>query len=150
MGSRMWEWKGSLTNYNDKYICDVISDDCPIDLLEIQVSMMADINGQDLPVLRVCDNGHGMTHGELVRMLSLGHRAPEDKSRIGMFGWGFKTGSMRIGDNALVLTQSAVTGVVSRSVGFLSRSFNSGKEAVFCLRSTREHSYWRRLTGIKI
>ncbi|CAI5457684.1 unnamed protein product [Closterium sp. Yama58-4] len=80
----------------------------------------------NVPVLRVCDDGKGMDHGELVQMLSLGHDIPaeEDPHHIGRFGVGFKTGTMRIGNDALVLTQSTD----SRSIALLSRSLNQGRQ----------------------
>ncbi|CAI5525766.1 unnamed protein product [Closterium sp. Naga37s-1] len=83
-------------------------------------------SGVPVPVLHVCDDGKGMDHGELVQMLSLGHELPagEDPHHIGRFGVGFKTGTMRIGNDALVLTQSTD----SRSIALLSRSLNQGRQ----------------------
>lgn len=47
--------------------------------------------GKKVPVLSVVDNGHGMSHVEIVRMLSFGHKQPEeDSDKIGRFGIGFK------------------------------------------------------------
>ncbi|CDP01756.1 unnamed protein product [Coffea canephora] len=82
--------------------------------------------GKDIPMLSIIDDGHGMTHQEIVRMISFGHKQPEadDPDHIGRFGIGFKTGAMRIGKDALVLTQAAS----SRSVAFLSQSLNDGKD----------------------
>lgn len=81
-----------------------------------------------LPVLCVTDNGTGMSHTDTIRMMSFGHSKPsnDDEDLIGRFGVGFKTGSMRLGKDALVFTQSRE----SRSIAFLSRSFNEGKEEV--------------------
>lgn len=47
---------------------------------------------KQVPVLSVIDDGCGMSHDELVRMLSLGHEQPDedDPDRIGRFGVGFK------------------------------------------------------------
>ncbi|CAM6084749.1 unnamed protein product [Calypogeia fissa] len=84
---------------------------------------------QDLvPVLKVEDNGNGMTHAEFARMLSFGHSTPtdEDKNQIGHFGVGFKTGSMKIGSDVVVLTQCEN----SRSIGLLSASYNADKEVL--------------------
>ncbi|KAJ9146834.1 hypothetical protein P3X46_029056 [Hevea brasiliensis] len=82
--------------------------------------------GKDIPMLSVIDDGHGMTHQEIVRMTCFGHKQPDadDLDRIGRFGVGFKTGVMRLGRDALVLTQTAD----SRSIAFLSQSLNEGKE----------------------
>ncbi|MCO5551260.1 hypothetical protein L7F22_004759 [Adiantum nelumboides] len=81
-----------------------------------------------VPVLSVRDNGTGMTHSEILRMMSFGHKKPDedDESLIGRFGVGFKTGSMRLGKDVVVLTQSAET----RSIAFLSQTYNKGKEVV--------------------
>ncbi|KAK9284934.1 hypothetical protein L1049_024115 [Liquidambar formosana] len=82
--------------------------------------------GKNIPMLSVIDDGYGMTHQEIVRMISFGHKQPDgdDPDRIGRFGIGFKTGAMRLGRDALVLTQTAS----SRSVAFLSQSLNEGKD----------------------
>ena len=75
------------------------------------------------PILVVDDDGSGMGHEELRLMLSFGsdQRRQLAADRIGKFGFGFKHGAMRIGDDALVLTKSETT----FSVGFLSQSYNA-------------------------
>ncbi|GMH14936.1 hypothetical protein Nepgr_016777 [Nepenthes gracilis] len=80
----------------------------------------------NIPMLSVIDDGHGMSHDEICRMVSFGHKQPdrEELDRIGRFGIGFKTGAMRLGRDALVLTQTAG----SRSIAFLSQSLNEGKD----------------------
>lgn len=85
-------------------------------------------DGMEIPVLSIIDDGDGMTHSEILRMLSFGHKQSngEDPDRIGKFGIGFKTGSMKLGRDALVLTQSSR----SRSVAFLSQSYNENKENI--------------------
>ncbi|GER40226.1 MORC family CW-type zinc finger protein [Striga asiatica] len=82
--------------------------------------------GKDIPMLSLIDDGHGMSHDDVRRMISFGHAQPEadDPQRIGRYGVGFKTGAMRLGKDALVLTQTAN----SRSIAFLSQSLNQGKE----------------------
>lgn len=84
--------------------------------------------GKKIPVLAIVDNGCGMTHSDIERMLSFGHKRPdrENKDLIGRFGVGFKTGSMRLGKDVVVFTQSSET----RSIAFLSQSFNEDKEDV--------------------
>eukprot|EP01018_Ginkgo_biloba_P032288 Gb_09121 [translate_table: standard] len=84
--------------------------------------------GKRIPVLFMVDNGCGMSHSDIVRMLSFGHKRPEQENKdlIGRFGVGFKTGSMRLGRDVVVLTQSKET----RSIAFLSRSFNEDKDDV--------------------
>lgn len=48
--------------------------------------------GEKIPVLSVVDDGVGMSHQDIVRMLSFGHKQPEEENpdRIGRFGIGFK------------------------------------------------------------
>lgn len=93
--------------------------------LEISMTTLRK-DGKDIPMLSVIDDGYGMSHQEIVRMLSLGRKAPveDDPTRIGRFGIGFKTGSMRLGRDAIVFTQTTT----SRSVGFLSQSLNENKD----------------------
>ncbi|KAL9241504.1 hypothetical protein vseg_015611 [Gypsophila vaccaria] len=83
-------------------------------------------SGCEIPMLSIVDDGVGMDHNEILRMISFGHKQPDedDLDRIGRFGVGFKTGSMRLGRDALVLTQTRQ----SRSIAFLSQSLNEGKE----------------------
>ncbi|XP_059644308.1 uncharacterized protein LOC132286071 isoform X2 [Cornus florida] len=95
--------------------------------LEISIETVYSKNvGLEIPMLSVIDDGHGMTHQEIVTMISFGHKEPDadDPDRIGRFGVGFKTGAMRLGKDALVLTQTAN----SRSIAFLSQSLNEGKD----------------------
>ncbi|CAA0840731.1 Unknown protein [Striga hermonthica] len=82
--------------------------------------------GKDIPMLSIIDDGHGMSHADVRRMISFGHAQPEadDPQHIGRYGVGFKTGAMRLGKDALVLTQTAN----SRSIAFLSQSLNLGKD----------------------
>ncbi|CAH9098380.1 unnamed protein product [Cuscuta epithymum] len=82
--------------------------------------------GEEIPMLSVVDDGCGMNHQEILKMISFGHQQPEedDTDRIGRFGIGFKTGAMALGKDALVLTQTTH----SRSIAFLSQSLNEGKD----------------------
>ncbi|KAK3013657.1 hypothetical protein RJ639_008528, partial [Escallonia herrerae] len=105
------------------------SRDAKATTMEICIDMIYLHNaGKDTPMLSVIDDGRGMTHLEIFRMISLGHEHPDtdDPDHIGRFGIGFKTGAMRLGKDALVLTQTAN----SRSIAFLSQSFNEGKDNV--------------------
>ncbi|CAL5048731.1 unnamed protein product [Urochloa decumbens] len=79
-----------------------------------------------IPVLSVIDDGHGMTYADMMRMISFGHKRPNGhcEDQIGRFGIGFKTGAMKLGKDAIVLTQTSS----SRSVAFLSQSFNEEKD----------------------
>ncbi|XP_020547951.1 MORC family CW-type zinc finger protein 2A-like isoform X2 [Sesamum indicum] len=95
--------------------------------LEVAISMIySRTASKDIPMLSVIDDGHGMSHSDIQRMVSFGHGQPEtdDPDHIGRYGIGFKTGAMRLGKDALVLTQTAN----SRSIAFLSQSLNEGRD----------------------
>ena len=49
-------------------------------------------DGKKIPVLSIVYNGCGMTHSDIERMLSFGHKRParENKELIGRFGVGLK------------------------------------------------------------
>ncbi|KAH6781163.1 hypothetical protein C2S52_012400 [Perilla frutescens var. hirtella] len=95
--------------------------------LEIAINMVySKMASKDIPMLSVIDDGYGMSHADILRMISFGHGQPEtdDPNHIGRYGIGFKTGAMRLGKDALVLTQTTNT----RSIAFLSQSLNEGKD----------------------
>ncbi|KAK4434280.1 MORC family CW-type zinc finger protein 3 [Sesamum alatum] len=97
--------------------------------LEVTISMIySKTASKDIPMLSVIDDGHGMSHTDIIKMVSFGRRHPEtdDQDHIGRYGIGFKTGAMRLGKDALVLTQTAN----SRSIAFLSQSLNEGRDNV--------------------
>ncbi|KAL3038646.1 hypothetical protein AAZX31_01G143900 [Glycine max] len=93
-----------------------------VDLINLKKS------GKDVPMLSVIDDGNGMNHAEVMKMVSFGHKQSDkdDKDHIGKFGVGFKTGAMRLGRDVLVLTQTTN----SRSLAFLSQSLNEGKDNI--------------------
>lgn len=46
---------------------------------------------EPIPMLQITDNGKGMDHKEICRMLSFGHEnVAADREQIGCFGVGFK------------------------------------------------------------
>ncbi|XP_057869324.1 uncharacterized protein LOC131076262 isoform X2 [Cryptomeria japonica] len=95
--------------------------------LDISIQMEFSKNaGQKIPILSVIDNGWGMSHLDIKRMVSIGHGRPtkDNRDHIGRFGVGFKTGTMQLGKDAIVLTQCSET----RSIAFLSRSYNENKK----------------------
>ncbi|KAH0451108.1 hypothetical protein IEQ34_021800 [Dendrobium chrysotoxum] len=97
--------------------------------LDISVELLySKKDGNKIPVLSIIDDGDGMTHNDILRMVSFGHRQTtgEDQDRIGKFGIGFKTGAMKLGRDALVLTQSSR----SRSIAFLSQTYNENKDNI--------------------
>ncbi|XP_060193891.1 uncharacterized protein LOC132623187 isoform X3 [Lycium barbarum] len=94
--------------------------------LEISIDMIfSKAVGREIPMLCIIDDGCGMNHQEMLQMVSFGHRQPDadDANRIGRFGIGFKTGAMKLGKDALVLSQTTN----SRSIAFLSQTLNEGK-----------------------
>jgi len=75
-------------------------------------------------VLSFQDNGIGMASKDVHKMLSFGHcdkveDAESGYKPIGHYGNGFKSGSMRLGTDALVFTKDVDT----LTVGFLSQTF---------------------------
>eukprot|EP00873_Tetraselmis_striata_P042976 jgi/Tetstr1/463240/TSEL_008171.t1 len=81
---------------------------------------MQQFNGETCLVFM--DNGYGMRPDVLHKMLGFGHsdkKEVDGHRPIGFYGNGFKSGSMRLGRDALVLTKCNET----MSVGFLSQSF---------------------------
>ncbi|CAH9098394.1 unnamed protein product [Cuscuta epithymum] len=83
--------------------------------------------GEEIPMLSFVDDGCGMNHEEVLKMISFG--PPKRKEydtghiEIGRFGISFKIGAMALGRDALVLTQTTK----SRSLAFLSQTLNEGK-----------------------
>ncbi|XP_015063445.1 MORC family CW-type zinc finger protein 2-like isoform X2 [Solanum pennellii] len=95
--------------------------------LEISIDIIySRVVGREIPMLCIIDDGCGMNHQEMLQMVSFGHKQPDadDPNRIGRFGIGFKTGAMKLGKDALVLTQTTN----SRSIAFLSQTLNEGKD----------------------
>ncbi|KTF82192.1 hypothetical protein cypCar_00039682 [Cyprinus carpio] len=73
--------------------------------------------------LSFMDNGSGMTPNKLHKMLSFGFTekgsSKSSHQPIGVYGNGFKSGSMRLGRDALIFTKNGGC----QSVGMLSQSF---------------------------
>ncbi|XP_043913113.1 MORC family CW-type zinc finger protein 4-like [Protopterus annectens] len=72
--------------------------------------------------LTVTDNGNGMTPNRLQKMLSFGFTEKavvKNHHPIGIYGNGFKSGSMRLGKDALVFTKSGG----AMTVGLLSQTY---------------------------
>lgn len=68
------------------------------------------------------DNGNGMDYDTIHKMLSFGYSdkvAKAGKAPIGMYGNGFKSGSMRLGKDAIVFSRSKSV----RCVGMLSQTY---------------------------
>ncbi|KAM8799971.1 MORC family CW-type zinc finger protein 4 [Eudromia elegans] len=72
--------------------------------------------------LSFTDNGAGMTPHKLHRMLSFGSKenaVPGSAPRVGVYGNGFKSGSMRLGKDAIVFTKNGG----ALTVGLLSQTY---------------------------
>ncbi|KAL8251542.1 hypothetical protein R6Q59_035235 [Mikania micrantha] len=105
------------------------SRDAKATMLDISIDMIySSLVGKEIPMLAIVDDGHGMNHEEIMRMVSFGRKQPDvnDPNYIGRYGVGFKTGTMRLGRDALVLTQTTN----SRSIAFLSQSLNEGNDNI--------------------
>ncbi|XP_065151482.1 MORC family CW-type zinc finger protein 3b isoform X1 [Paramisgurnus dabryanus] len=75
-----------------------------------------------LDCLSFTDNGVGLTRAKLHKMLSFGFsekKAVRGHIPVGVYGNGFKSGSMRLGKDAIVFTKTRDT----MSVGLLSQSY---------------------------
>ena len=68
----------------------------------VAVDIESDGSGSNL--MSVLDDGGGMNRAQLHNMLSFGMSTGQTATRIGQYGNGFKTSSMRLGADALVLT----------------------------------------------
>ncbi|XP_071711197.1 uncharacterized protein [Rutidosis leptorrhynchoides] len=103
------------------------SRDAKAKLLDICIDMIySKVDGKEIPMLAVADDGNGMGHEEIFRMVSFGRKQSDtnDPNCIGRYGVGFKTGTMRLGRDALVFTQTTT----SRSIAFLSQTLNEDKD----------------------
>ncbi|XP_066115513.1 MORC family CW-type zinc finger protein 3 isoform X1 [Saccopteryx bilineata] len=78
--------------------------------------------------LTFTDNGNGMTPDKLHKMLSFGFSdkvTMNGRVPVGLYGNGFKSGSMRLGKDAIVFTKNGE----GMSVGFLSQTYLDTIEA---------------------
>ncbi|KAI3853382.1 hypothetical protein MKX03_026390 [Papaver bracteatum] len=80
--------------------------------------------GKNIPIMSIVDNGHGMSHEDIRKMLSIGRRrcGANDPDRIGVYGIGFQSGTMKLGRDVIVLTQTSH----SRSIVCLLQCLNKG------------------------
>lgn len=83
------------------------------------------IKGIDCIVLK--DDGNGLEKKDLIKMMSFGFSLKRVRDPIGQYGNGFKSGSMRIGDDVLIFSKT-LSG--SCSVGFLSKTYNKDRETI--------------------
>lgn len=102
---------GAIAELLDNSV-DEIPNGCTFVALDIE----SDGDGGHL--LSVLDDGGGMDRARLHNMLSFGMSNGTSTCRIGQYGNGFKTSSMRLGGDALVLTTCRSSG--ERAAGLLS------------------------------
>lgn len=122
-------------------IAELIDNAMDPDVMASQFQVeLRDIRGKRCLVFM--DNGFGMVPEQLHKMLGFGHSEKEDRGQhraIGRYGNGFKSGSMRLGSDALVLTKH---GGGTQSAGFLSRTFleDIGAEEVLVPMISYDHA----------
>ncbi|RUS81130.1 hypothetical protein EGW08_011116, partial [Elysia chlorotica] len=113
--SHTWVFSAFAEIIDNAYDPDVSASELLIDKVDIR----------NVACLIFLDNGAGMDRDKLHKMLSFGFcekdifESSASHQPIGHYGNGFKSGSMRIGTDALVFTRSEH----SASIGFLSQTY---------------------------
>uniref|UniRef100_A0A803KYL1 Morc S5 domain-containing protein n=1 Tax=Chenopodium quinoa TaxID=63459 RepID=A0A803KYL1_CHEQI len=69
------------------------------------------------------DDGGGMDPDGIRKCMSLGYSSKKSNTTIGQYGNGFKTSTMRLGADVIVLSRSTRSGRATQSVGLLSYTF---------------------------
>lgn len=116
--SHTWPFSAIAELIDNAYDPDVNASELWIDKREVKQQTC----------LTFVDNGNGMTPDKLHKMLSFGYCEKEavgSHKPIGQYGNGFKSGSMRLGKDAIVFTRQAS----SMSVGLLSQTYLSAIKA---------------------
>lgn len=75
------------------------------------------------PALLFQDDGGGMDPEGIRKCMSLGYSSKKSNTTIGQHGNGFKTSTMRLGADVIVLSRSTRSGRATQSVGLLSYTF---------------------------
>ncbi|XP_010679818.2 protein MICRORCHIDIA 2 isoform X1 [Beta vulgaris subsp. vulgaris] len=75
------------------------------------------------PALLFQDDGGGMDPEGIRKCMSLGYSSKKSNTTIGQYGNGFKTSTMRLGADVIVLSRSTHSGRATQSVGLLSYTF---------------------------
>lgn len=75
------------------------------------------------PALLFQDDGGGMDPEGIRKCMSLGYSSKKSNTTIGQYGNGFKTSTMRLGADVIVLSRSTRSGRATQSVGLLSYTF---------------------------
>ncbi|CAL1544721.1 unnamed protein product [Lymnaea stagnalis] len=113
--SHVWAFGAFAELIDNAYDPDVGASSLIIDMQEVG----------NMPCLIFLDNGAGMDKEKLIKMLSFGfcdkgiYNRRESHKPVGLYGNGFKSGSMRLGKDALVFSRCEK----SACVGFLSQTY---------------------------
>lgn len=75
------------------------------------------------PALLIQDDGGGMDPNGIRKCMSLGYSSKKSNTTIGQYGNGFKTSTMRLGADVIVLTRAIRDGRATQSIGLLSYTF---------------------------
>ncbi|KAL6583437.1 hypothetical protein OROMI_005515 [Orobanche minor] len=75
------------------------------------------------PALLFQDDGGGMDPECMRKCMSLGYSSKTSNKTIGQYGNGFKTSTMRLGADVIVLSRASQSGRATQSIGLLSYTF---------------------------
>ncbi|KAF4371885.1 hypothetical protein G4B88_016948 [Cannabis sativa] len=82
-----------------------------------------DIMKDNTPALLFQDDGGGMDPESIRKCMSLGYSSKKTNTTIGQYGNGFKTSTMRLGADVIVLSRAVRGSQATQSVGLLSYTF---------------------------
>ncbi|KAM4117517.1 hypothetical protein ACJW30_02G130700 [Castanea mollissima] len=82
-----------------------------------------DIMKDNSPALLFQDDGGGMDPARIRKCMSLGYSSKKSNTTIGQYGNGFKTSTMRLGADVIVLSRATSASRATQSVGLLSYTF---------------------------
>lgn len=104
-------------------IAELIDNAADPDVAAKRLQITAESMPDGKPALIITDDGNGLDLGGLQKLLSFGYndKAERFKGTIGRYGNGFKSGSMRLGKDAMVFTKHGAGDTMS--AGLLSQSF---------------------------
>ncbi|PON71531.1 Histidine kinase-like ATPase, C-terminal domain containing protein [Parasponia andersonii] len=82
-----------------------------------------DVMKDNSPALLFQDDGRGMDPECIRKCMSLGYSSKKANTTIGQYGNGFKTSTMRLGADVIVLSRAICKSQATQSVGLLSYTF---------------------------
>ncbi|XP_050375684.1 protein MICRORCHIDIA 2-like isoform X2 [Argentina anserina] len=82
-----------------------------------------DLKKDNSPALLFRDDGGGMNPEGLRKCMSLGYSTKKSNTTIGQYGNGFKTSTMRLGADVIVLSRATRGSQATQSIGLLSYTF---------------------------